>query len=106
MKPGAMVVNVSRGGLIDQGALVGALVSGRLGGAALDVLEQEPPAPSDPILSAPNVILSPHFAWYSQASERRARTMSVDGVLDYLAGRTPRAGRLAVVPDATEVQLN
>jgi D-3-phosphoglycerate dehydrogenase len=98
LKPGAMVVNVSRGGLIDQAALVLALISGQVGGAALDVLEQEPPLPSDPILSAPNVILSPHFAWYSQASEQRARTMSVDGVIDYLEGRTPRAGRLAVVP--------
>lgn len=99
MKPGAMVVNVSRGGLIDQPALVRALVSRRIGGAALDVLQHEPPPPSDPILSAPNVILSPHFAWYSQSSERRARTMSLDGVIEYLEGRNPRVGRLAVTPD-------
>jgi D-3-phosphoglycerate dehydrogenase / 2-oxoglutarate reductase len=99
LKPGAVVVNVSRGGLLDGRALAAALESGHLSGAGLDVLEHEPPAPDDPILQAPNVILTPHFAWYSVASERRARTISVDGMLDYLEGRKPRAGRLAVVPE-------
>jgi D-3-phosphoglycerate dehydrogenase / 2-oxoglutarate reductase len=99
LKPGAVVINVSRGGLIHGRALVAALESGHLSGAGLDVLEHEPPAPDDPILQAPNVILTPHFAWYSVASERRARTVSVDGMLDYLEGRQPQAGRLAVVPE-------
>jgi D-3-phosphoglycerate dehydrogenase len=49
-------------------------------------------------MGAPNVLLSPHFAWYSEASERRARTMTVDGLLDYLEGRPLRGGRLAVEP--------
>jgi D-3-phosphoglycerate dehydrogenase len=98
LRPGAVVVNASRGGLIDQRALADALQSGHLSGAGLDVLAEEPPAVDDAILRAPNVILTPHFAWYSVAAERRARTMSVDGMLDYLEGRAPRAGRLAVVP--------
>ncbi len=98
LRPGAVVVNVSRGGLVDTQALVAALESGQLSGAGLDVLEHEPPEPDDPILRAPNVILTPHFAWYSVASERRARTISVDGMIDYLEGRQPSAGRLAIIP--------
>lgn len=96
LKDDAIVVNVSRGGLIDQPALAAALAAGQLGGAGLDVLAQEPPDLADPILAAPNAILTPHFAWYSAGSERRARTTAVDAMLDCLAGRAPRAGRIAV----------
>lgn len=98
LRPGAVVVNVARGSLIDQGAVAAALGTGHLGGAGLDVLVAEPPASDDPILSAPAVILSPHFAWYSEASNRRMREMAIDGILDYLAGREPRVGRIAVRP--------
>ena len=93
-----VVVNVSRGGLIDQAALAAALGEGRLGGAGLDVLQVEPPPSDDPIMSAPNVVLSPHFAWHSEASDRRMREMSVDAILDYLDGREVTVGRLAVRP--------
>jgi D-3-phosphoglycerate dehydrogenase len=99
LKPGATIVNVSRGGLIDEQALAQALISGQIVGAGLDVLAEEPPPPSAAILNAPNVILSPHFAWYSTTSERRARTMTIDGMLDYLEGRPQRGGRLAVAPE-------
>jgi D-3-phosphoglycerate dehydrogenase / 2-oxoglutarate reductase len=98
LRPGAVVVNVARGALIDQEALASALRTGHLGGAGLDVLVVEPPNPGDPMLTAPGVILSPHFAWYSQASNRRMREMAIDGLLDYLAGREPSVGRIAVRP--------
>ena len=98
LRPGAVVVNVARGALIDQKAVVSALGTGQLGGAGLDVLVVEPPDPGDPILTAPGVILSPHFAWYSEASNRRMREMAIDGLLDYLAGREPSVGRIAVRP--------
>jgi D-3-phosphoglycerate dehydrogenase len=96
MKPEAFLVNVSRGRLVDEGALAAALHAGALAGAALDVLVDEPPARDAAILGAPNVLLTPHVAWYSTESERRARITTVDGMLAYLAGEAPRSGRLAV----------
>ena len=98
LKRGAILVNVSRGGLIEPDALVEALHEGRIGAAGIDVLASEPPGQGDPIMGAPNVLLSPHFAWYSDASERRARTLTVDGLLDYLEGRPMRGGRLVLAP--------
>jgi D-3-phosphoglycerate dehydrogenase len=97
MRPGAVLVNVSRGGLVDEPALVEALTCGQLSGAALDVLAEEPPRPSSPLLSAPNVLFSPHTAWYSMASEKRVWTMTLEGVIDVLNGRPPTAGRLVPV---------
>ncbi|MHB8688105.1 MAG: C-terminal binding protein [Candidatus Dormibacteraceae bacterium] len=98
MRRGALLVNVSRGALIDQSALVEVLKSGQLGGAALDVLVEEPPSLTSPILSAPNTLLTPHVAWYSTAAEARCRSQVVEGVLAYLEGKHPETGRLAVQP--------
>lgn len=101
---GAILVNVSRGGLVDEADLRAALESGRLAGAALDVLASEPPRPDDPILGAPALLLSPHIAWYSSASERRVRTQVIDGVLACLAGVVPQTGRIAVDPRGAAVR--
>ena len=96
LRPGAILVNVSRGGLIDQPALVAALRSGHLAGAGLDVTDPEPPAADDPILDAPDLVLSPHVGWYSTAAGDRARSQSIAGIVALLDGREPSTGRIAV----------
>lgn len=100
MRPGAAIVNVSRGGLIDEDALADALHRGWLSGAAVDVLATEPPPKQSPLLHAPNIIVTPHTAWYSSRSETRVRTDTVGAMLDYLRNDAPRAGRLAYDPRA------
>ncbi len=85
MKPAAYLVNVSRGGLVDSAALATALHEGRLAGAALDVLENEPPI-DDPILLAPHVTLTNHLAWYSEGSEVRLRSLLAERCASILAG--------------------
>ena len=86
MKPTAYLVNVSRGGLVDSEALAEALHANRLAGAALDVLETEPPT-DDPILSAPHVTLTNHLAWYSEQSEKRLRRLLAERCADVLMGQ-------------------
>jgi D-3-phosphoglycerate dehydrogenase len=91
MKPGAFMVNVSRGAVIDTPALIEALASGRLGGAALDVLEDEPRVPSGLLRS--NVILTPHIAFSSDASLRELRSKASEEVIRVLRGGRPKEAR-------------
>jgi phosphoglycerate dehydrogenase-like enzyme len=81
MRPGALVVNTSRGEVVDVGAVLAALRSGGLGGAALDVLPKEPPP--EPLV-APNLILTPHAAYYSAAAEERAYRLCLARVREVL----------------------
>jgi D-3-phosphoglycerate dehydrogenase len=81
MKPDALLVNTSRGAVVDVGAVLEALRAGRLGGAALDVLPQEPP-PVAPL--APNLVLTPHAAYYSEAAEERSVRLAVARVREIL----------------------
>ena len=90
MKPGAVLINTSRGGVVDTDALVAALRSGRLRAAALDVLEQEPPAADHPLRSMSNVILTPHVAFYSDASFPTLKRAVSEDVVRVLRGEAPK----------------
>jgi D-3-phosphoglycerate dehydrogenase len=96
MKRGAFLVNVSRGAVIDTNALVEALRSGQIGGAALDVLENEPNVPPE-LLALPNVLLTPHIAFTSDASLRELRQWASEEVVRVLRGEKPKEGRNAPV---------
>lgn len=89
MKETAVLVNTSRGPVVDGGALYAALKAGRPAAAALDVTEQEPIAPDDPLLTLPNLIVTPHIASGSFVTRARMADMAVDNLLTGLAGATP-----------------
>ncbi len=99
-KPGAILVNTARGGIVDEAALVDALHSGRLAAAALDVFEREPLALDSPLLGAPNLLLTPHVGSASVATRARMAELSVDNLLAGLRGeRMPRCSN----PEAYEI---
>ena len=87
MKPTAYVVNTARGGVIDQHALHAALTTGVIRGAGLDVFDREPPAPDDPLLKLPNVIVAPHMAGVTTEAFDRMSTAVADNLLSVLDGR-------------------
>lgn len=89
LKPGALIINTARGELIDEHAMIQALATGHLGGAALDTFAAEPLAPDSPLRSMANVVLSPHVAGQTDAALRRVGMEAARAVLDELAGRLP-----------------
>lgn len=86
MKPTAFLVNTARGAIVDMAALVRALHAGRIAGAAIDVLEEEPPPPDHPLLGAPRCIVTPHVAWAGRESRERLVAEIAENIRAFLAG--------------------
>lgn len=89
MKPSARLINTARGGVVDEEALLEALIAGWLAGAALDVFEREPPE-GNPLLAHPRVVVTPHIAASTAGAQRDAALEVARQVVDVLAGRVPR----------------
>ena len=98
MKPTAVLVNVARGGLVDEDALVHALRNGRLRGAMLDVTTQEPLAPESPLWTAPNLSITPHISGNTPESWQSQVEFFCRNLRLYLEGSPERMGNLVDYP--------
>ncbi|HKL94457.1 MAG TPA: NAD(P)-dependent oxidoreductase, partial [Clostridia bacterium] len=87
MHPSAFLLNTARGGLIDEQALADALNSGRIAGAAVDVLSSEPPKYNNPLLTAKNCIITPHIAWMSFEARSRLLAVTVQNLRAFISGK-------------------
>lgn len=102
MKPTSVIVNTSRGPVINESALIDALRDGKIGGAALDVFETEPTPLDNPLLSMPNVLVTPHIASASWETRRKMALRSTGNVLSYLKGERPPY----IVPEQRDREYN
>lgn len=105
MEKRPLIVNTSRGPIIDEMALIEALKGGLVSGAGLDVLEKEPPDPQSPLLEMENVIFSPHVGFYSEESIRELNRRTAESVADVLLGKWPRSVVNREVMGKTRVSL-
>ena len=90
MKENAILINVSRGGLIDEKALSEYLKSGKVRGVGLDVMEDHNPSPTNPLFEYENVIVTPHTAFFSQESSEELQIRSCEQLYDVLNGKKPK----------------
>ena len=88
MRDDALLINTARGGLVDSAALIAALESGRIAGAAIDVLRQEPPVGPEPLVDArlPNLLVTPHIAWAAKESRQRAIDEIAANIQAFMSG--------------------
>ena len=105
MKSDALLINTSRGGVIDEEALTRALREGRIGGAALDVTDPEPPSGDNPLLTLENVIVTPHAAFYSVAATAELARKAAENVVTVLRGEVPKTLINAEVLDQENCRL-
>ena len=89
MKSTAFVINTARGGIIDEAALIEALKEKEIAGAGIDVFEQEPAGPDNELLHLPNVIATPHSAWYSEVAITTLQRKVAEEVVNVLQGNRP-----------------
>jgi D-3-phosphoglycerate dehydrogenase len=90
MKPTACLINTARGPVVDTSALAAALRGGKIACAGIDVFDSDPPGPDCPLFGLPNVILTPHSAWYSEDSAWNIRQLIMLEIDRFLAGLPPR----------------
>src|SRR3546814_16364965 len=106
MKRSSILVNTSRGEVVDENALAAALRDGVIAGAGIDVFEQEPPLQSNPLFSAPNIVLSPHVSGATEASRRRPALEAADAVLSPFTSLRPGSIATPAVGDVrTDARL-
>jgi len=90
MKPTAYLINAGRGGLVDQAALAEALREGWIAGAAVDVLDPEPPDPNDPLLQLDNIVFMPHVSSFTYDTVAKVNERVCENLFEALSGQRPR----------------